>query len=536
LVAALPILALFVLIGGFRVRIQTAAFVSLATAFLVAIFINGMPLVSAVASGIYGAAYGFFPIGWVLLNVVFLYQLTAKKGHLDVLRQSLMSVAPDARIQIILVAFAFGSFLEGMSGFGAPMAITSALLLQFGFQPLTAASLSLLGITASVAFGSLGLPITALEQVTGLDGLKVSAIVGRQLPFFSLIMPFWLVAFFGGFRALRGIWPLALAAGLGLAVPQFLMSNFHGPWLVDIVSGVVCLLVVVGFVRLWKPQTHWDVGGMETAEGPALSESAAEGNRGRDVFMAWLPWLILTILVFIWGLPQTVKFLDGIFMPKLAIPYLDGVVLRVPPIVPAGAKAEAALFKLNLLSASGTGILLAAVISGFCMGCSLKEMGKVYCQVIQRLKSSLLLISAMLALGHIMKYSGCDATLGLALALTGGCYPFFGTLLGWMGVAMTGSDTSTNVLFGNLQKITAQQIGMDPALMCAGGTTGGVMGKAIAAQSLVVVASATNTTGKEGDILRKIFLHSLLLACLMGLLVCLQAYVPPFTRMVENIR
>jgi lactate permease len=529
LAAAFPILLLFACIGLFRLRILPSAVFSLIAAFGVAILINRMPAPSALASALYGVAYGLFPIGWILLNVVFLYQLAVRRGHMDILRQSLASLAPDPRIQIILIAFAFGSFLEGMAGFGAPMAITSALLLQMGFRPLDAASLSLLGITASVAFGSLGIPVTTLEQVTGLNGLHLSAVVGRQLPFFSIIMPFWLVAFFGGLRALRGVWPVALVAGLGLAIPQFVMANYHGPWLVDIVSGAICLISVAVFCQFWAPRTSWDHEGSETdlKAGPA-------GSAFRPgMFTAWMPWIILTVIVFIWGMPAFVRYCDSLLVIKIPVPFLDGLVQRVPPIVPEGARPEAAVFKLNILSASGTGILLAAVISGWVMRFRLREMAGVYFATFHHLRHSLLIIGLMLAIGHVVKFSGCDAMLGLALALTGGLYPFFGTLLGWVGVTVTGSDTSTNVLFGNLQKITAQQIGLDPYLMCAAGTTGGVMGKAIAAQSLVVTATATNQSGAEGDIFRRIFPHTLALACLMGGLVFLQAYVWPFTAMVR---
>lgn len=529
LVSALPVVTLFACIGLFRIRIHVSAFIALAVALFVAIGVNRMPVPAAVASGLYGIAYGLFPIGWVLLNVVFLYQLAVRRGHMETLRHSLASIAPDARIQIILIAFAFGSFLEGMAGFGAPMAITSALLLELGFKPLQAASLSLLGITASVAFGSLGIPITTLEQVTGLDGLRISAVVGRQLPFFSLIMPFWLIVFYGGFRALRGVWPAALVAGLGLAIPQILMSNLHGPWLVDIVSGAVCLLTLIGFSRIWRPRVLWDPEG----RGRTVAEIPAAGLPRGDVWRAWQPWIILTVFVFVWGMPDFVAFCDRVFLVKIPVPFLDGLVQRLPPIVPPGAGPETAQFKFNLLSASGTGILLAALISGVAMGTSLREMAAVYGATARHLKHSLVIISLMLALGHVVKYSGSDATLGLALALTGGLYPFFGTLLGWIGVAVTGSDTSTNVLFGNLQKITAQQIGIDPVLMCAAGTTGGVMGKAIAAQSLVVTATATNQTGAEGEIFRKVFPHTFALACVMGILVFLQAYVFPFTWLVR---
>ena len=551
-VASLPVVVLFAFVGIFRIKIHIASLTALALALLVAIFVYKMPADAAIASGFYGAAFGLFPIGWILLNCVFLYQLTVKRGHFDILRGSLVSIAPDPRIQLILVAFAFGAFLEGMAGFGAPVAITAALLMQFGFSPIQAACMALLGNTAPVAFGSLGIPITTLEQVTGLDAMKISAIVGRQLPFFSMILPCWLVVAFAGWRGLRGIWPVALVAGLGFAIPQFLMSNFHGPWLVDIVSGASCMFVIVAFVRFWKPKTHWSVSGKEVVVDTSGDKKATDekiaaavqevpiaaiqaAHSPRLVFQSWLPWIILTAFVFAWGTPQCVALLDKSGVPKIPIPHLDGVVQRVAPIVPPGTKPEPAKFKLNILSASGTGILIAALISGCAMGFSFREMLKVYGETASHLKSSLLIIATMLAFGHVTKYSGSDATIGLALAHTGRLYPFFGTLLGWIGVAVTGSDTSTNVLFGNLQKITAQQIGISPSLMCAGGTSGGVMGKMIAAQSIVVASSATNSYGRESEIIRRVFLHSFALATFMGVLVYLQAYVFPFTWLVKNL-
>ena len=536
LVAALPAAALLVCIGLFRIRVHRAAATGLALALIVAIFIYHMPADSAVASGFYGATFGLFPIGWIILNVVFLYQLTVKRGHFEILRESLFSIAPDPRIQVILVAFAFGAFLEGMAGFGAPIAITAALLLQFGFSPLQAASLALIGNTAPVAFGSLGIPITTMEQVTGIDGLHISAIVGRQLPFFSLMLPFWLVAAFAGWRGLRGIWPVALVAGLAFAIPQFLVSNFHGPWLVDIVSGASALIVTVIFIRFWKPKTRWSVSGREAVEGTATAAptiAAPVRSRG-EVFQAWLPWIILTVFIFAWGTPQCGKFFDGLYSVKISVPHLDGIVRRMPPVAVVDAVPEAAKFKFNALSASGTGILLAALLAGACMRISFRDMLAVYGQTAWKLRLSLLTIATMLALGHVTKYCGSDATLGLALAHTGSLYPFFGTLLGWIGVAVTGSDTSSNVLFGSLQKITAHQIGIDPALMCAANTSGGVMGKMVAAQSIVVASSATNWYGHESEIIRRVFLHSIALVVLMGILVYLQAYVYPFTWLIQS--
>lgn len=533
--AALPALVLLSCIGIFRVRAHFAALSGLAFALAVAIFVYRMPASAALASGIYGAAFGLFPIGWIILNVVFLYQLTVKRGHFEILRESLLSIAPDPRIQVILVAFSFGAFLEGMAGFGAPIAITAALLLQFGFSPLKAAVLALIGNTAPVAFGSLGIPITTMELITGIDGRLISSIVGRQLPFFSFILPFWLVAAFAGWKGLRGIWPVALVSGLAFALPQFLVSNFHGPWLVDIISGASSLIATVLFIRIWKPKDCWggsgfeESGDLEGKEAPAI----LPGRPRREIFQAWLPWIILTLFIFAWGTPPCAAFFDRLQLARISIPWLDGMVQRIPPVAEAGAMTESAKFKLNLLSASGTGILLAALLAGFAMKFSLREIAGVYGNTIRRLKLSLLTIAAMLALGHVTKYCGSDGTLGLALAHTGVLYPFFGTLLGWVGVAITGSDTSSNVLFGSLQKITAQQIGLDPALMCAANTSGGVMGKMVAAQSIVVASSATNWYGHEGEILRRVFLHSAALVVLMGVLVFLQAYVYPFTWLVE---
>lgn len=535
--AALPAVVLLVCIGIFRIRVHLSALLGLVIALLIATLAYRMPVGSALASGLYGAAFGLFPIGWIILNIVFLYQLTVKRGHFEILRSSLVSIAPDPRIQVILVAFAFGAFLEGMAGFGAPIAITAALLLQFGFRPLQAGTLALIGNTAPVAFGSLGIPITTMEQVTGIDGRLISAIVGRQLPFFSLILPFWLVATFAGWRGVKGIWPVGLVAGLSFAIPQFLVSNYHGPWLVDIVAGACSLLATVAFVRVWKPKTHWAVTGEEEVSGERDGATTENVSYSRaETFQAWVPWIILTLFIFVWGTPQSGVFFDKLFSMKFSVPFLDGLVQRMPPIAMAGAAPEVAKFKFNVLSASGTGILIASLLAGALMRFSLRDMLAVYGRTAWQLRMSLLTISLMLALGHVTKFSGSDATLGLALAHTGFLYPFFGTLLGWIGVAVTGSDTSSNVLFGSLQKITAQQVGIDPALMCAANTSGGVMGKMVAAQSIVVASTATNWYGHEGEILRRVFLHSVALVVLMGLLVFLQAYVFPFTLLVESLR
>ena len=562
ILAALPVVVLLGSIALLRIRIHFSALIGLGTALAVALGAYQMPVKAAVAASLYGAGFGLFPIGWIILNVIFLYQLTVKRGLFGVLRDSLATLAPDPRVQVILIAFSFGAFIEGIAGFGTPVAITGAILIQLGFRPLHASGLPLIANTAPVAFGSLGIPITTLAQVTGLDALKLSAMVGRQLPFFSVLVPFWVVAAFAGWRGMWGVWPAALVAGLAFAVPQFLISNIHGPWLVDISAGGCSIAALVGLMRVWRPRERWVLSASEAPDwlteqtigplSPTLPNGqgereptlgfrgalpngvpAADGSAGpREVWRGWMPWVILTAFILFWGLPQFKATLDRFVAPKLAVPHLHNLVQRVPPVALAGAKPEAAVFQLNLLSATGTGILLAAIVAGIAMGFGLRQLARTYLETLWRVRFSLLTIAAMLALGTVTKYSGTDATLGLALAHTGSFYPFFGTLLGWLGVALTGSDTSSNVLFGSLQKITAEQTGLSPILMAAANSAGGVMGKMVDAQSIVVASTATNWYGHEGSILRYVFFHSLALAALMGLLVLLQAYVVPFSRLV----
>jgi lactate permease len=574
-VAAVPVVVLLGSIALLKIRIHFSALLGLGAALAIALGAYHMPAKAACAATLYGAAFGLFPIGWIILNVIFLYQLTVKRGLFEVLRDSLARIAPDPRVQVILIAFSFGAFIEGVAGFGAPVAITGAILIQLGFKPLHASGLALIANTAPVAFGSLGIPITTLAQITGLDVLKISAMVGRQLAFFSFLVPFWVVAAFAGWRGMLGVWPAALVAGLAYAVPQFLVSNYHGPWLVGIASGACSIAALVGLMWVWQPKVRCAASADGAAgsmnrqvvgrasrlplERLALEPSTAGGTPGAagetpapllgtpdsgaaqaavssatrsQRFRGWVPWIILTAFILLWGLPQFKSALDKLASPKLAVPYLHQVVQRVPPVALAGAKPEAAEFRLNILSATGTAILLAAIVAGLAIGCNPRELAQTYLETLWRVRFSLLTIAAMLALGNVTKYSGTDATLGLALARTGSLYPFFGTLLGWLGVALTGSDTSSNVLFGSLQKITAEQTGLSPILMVAANSSGGVMGKMVDAQSIVVASTATNWYGHEGSILRYVFFHSLALAALMGLLVFLQAYVVPFSRMV----
>ncbi|MEP7346795.1 MAG: L-lactate permease, partial [Gemmatimonadaceae bacterium] len=424
------------------------------------------------------------------------------------------SVTNDRRLQLLLIAFAFGAFFEGAAGFGTPVAVTGAMLIGLGFPPLEASALSLIANTAPVAFGALGTPIIALQGVTGLDLRDLSAMVGRQLPIFSIIIPIWLIGAYDGWRGIRETWPALLVTGVSFAVTQFIVSNYHGPWLVDVISALVSMSALISYVR-WR-----DRGRMR-----APTTARATGIR------PWLPWIVLSVIVFLWGIPEVKNALNGIFAPKIPISGLDKLVLRVAPAV-STPTPEPAVFNLNLLSATGTAILLAALISGRILGYTFAELVRAYGKTVVVVRQSLLTIAAMLGLGYVSRYSGMDAILGLAFARTGYLYPFFGAMLGWLGVALTGSDTSSNVLFGNLQTVTAAQVGVSPTLMAAANSSGGVMGKMIDAQSIVVASTATRWYGQESKILRYVFFHSLALATLVGILVLLQAYVPPFTRMV----
>ena len=525
LIAAIPVVVLLGTLALLKWHAHNAALAGLAAALVVAIGAFHMPVPMALATAGYGAAYGLFPIGWIVINVIFLYQLTNDRGLFTVLRESITHVTDDRRLQLLLVAFSFGAFFEGAAGFGTPVAVTGAILMGLGFSPLAASGLSLIANTAPVAFGALGTPIIALQSVTDLDLLKLSAMVGRQLPLFSVIVPFWLVWAFAGFRGMLAVWPAILVAGLAFAVPQFLVSNFHGPWLVDVVAAVASMAALAAFLKVWKPVSVWRL------DSDAGDTSARVKPAPGLVLRAWLPWIILSVLVFAWGLPQTKAWFDGLTTVRVPVPYLHNLVERVPPVV-ATARTEPALFALNWLSATGTGIFVAAIFAGLIMGCSIGDMARTYLRTLRLVKFSLVTIAAMMAVGFTTRYSGLDATLGLAFAQTGVLYPFFGTMLGWLGVALTGSDTSSNVLFGSLQKITAEQLDLSPTLMAAANSSGGVMGKMIDAQSIVVASTATRWYGHEGDILRYVFFHSVALAALVGALVMLQAYVAPFTDLV----
>jgi lactate permease len=544
--AAIPIVVLLGTLAFFRMKAHYSAMLGLVTALLIAVGIFHMPVKMASITAIYGACYGLFPIGWIILNVIFLYRMTLETGRFKVLQESMTGITQDTRLQLLLIAFSFGAFFEGASGFGTPVAVTAALLIGLGFKPLQASGLSLIANTAPVAYGALGTPIIALAAVTGFSEITLGAQVGRILPFFSVLVPFWLVWAYAGYKGMKEIWPAVAIAGVTFAVPQFLVSNFHGPWLTDIIAAIVSMLCLIAFLKVWQPKTIWGHQGHQEGE-----QREARGHHGYsrgEVVRAWLPWLVLMVCVFCWGTFTGKKVMNTpekvfssmstwstppskITNPQIPVTGLNKLSQRMPPVV-AKPTPEAAVFGFNWLSATGSGILFAAVISGFIMGLSFTRIVAMWWQTLWHVRFSLMTIAAMLSLGILTRYSGVDATMGLAFARTGVMYPFFGTLLGWLGVALTGSDTSSNVLFGSLQKISAQQIGLSPILMGAANSAGGVMGKMIDAQSIVVASTATEWYGHEGDILRYVFFHSIALAALVGILVTLEAYVYPFTRLV----
>jgi lactate permease len=501
-----------------------------------------------------GAAFGLFPIGWIVVAAIFLYSLTVETGQFEIVKHSVTALSDDRRIQALLIAFSFGAFVEGAAGFGTPVAISAALLMGAGFRPLQAAGLALLANTSPVAFGALGTPILTLANVTELDAGKLSAMAGRQLPFFSLIVPVWLVWVMAGWRATVAIWPALLVCGGSFALVQFLTANMHGPWLVDVAGGIVSLVCLALFLRIWQPRQTWhfpDEITFQASAGVGSPDPTPARYTRRQIASAWLPWALLTLFVFLWGLPQVRDILGNPATTRktllaseesilatptvvnIKVPALHRQVARTPPVV-AKPEDEAAIFDFAWLSATGTGIFLAALVSALWLGVAPARFGSIFGRTCWRMRWPLFTIACMLAIAFVTRYSGMDATLGLAFTKTGRAYPLFAALLGWLGVALTGSDTSSNALFGSLQTITARRLvdtGVLPLstdqamlLLASANSTGGVMGKMIDAQSIVVSAAATGQSGQEGPILRFVFWHSLALALLMGALVLAQAY------------
>ncbi|SFM87529.1 lactate permease [Bradyrhizobium sp. Rc3b] len=534
--AAVPVVTLLVLIASGRVQAHIAAVIAVIVANLITIFVFTMPANMSIRASVLGIVTGFFPIGWIVLNVIFLYQVTVSMGRFELLKRAIGGVTEDRRLQLLLIAFSFGAFFEGASGFGTPVAITGAVLIGLGFSPLAASGLSLIANTAPVAYGALGTPIQGLASVTGLDPYILGAMVGRQLPVFSLIVPFWVVWAFAGWRGMKDVWPAILVTGVSFAIPQFVISNFINPWIVDIGASLISMGALILFLKVWQPRQLWLSPALRGRDESAATMAAAKPLdktplTQSELFGALLPWIIVCIVMLIWGNGAFKAWANSIFVWNYPVPELHQMINKMPPVAPAPTK-ESAVFGFTYLSFTGTGMLIAAIISGVLMGVGPGKLVTEYGRTIRLCAISLITISAMLAIGTLTRLSGVDATLGLAFAATGVLYPFFGTLLGWLGVALTGSDTASNVLFGNLQKITSEQLGLSPVLMAAANSSGGVMGKMIDAQSIVVASTATNWYGHEGTILRFVFWHSIVLACLVGVLVTLQAYVWPFTAMV----
>ncbi|MFN5405766.1 L-lactate permease [Bradyrhizobium sp.] len=536
LAAAVPVVTLLVLIASGKVKAHIAAIIAVILTNLITIFVFTMPANMSLRATFLGVVTGFFPIGWIVLNVIFLYQVTVSTGRFELLKRAIGGVTEDRRLQLLLVAFSFGAFFEGASGFGTPVAITGAVLIGLGFSPLAASGLSLIANTAPVAYGALGTPIQGLASVTGLDPYILGAMVGRQLPVFSLIVPFWVIWAFAGWKGMKDVWPAILVTAISFAVPQFLISNYVNPWIVDIGASLISMGALILFLKVWQPRQLWLSPALRGRDESAAT-MAAQKPLDRtpltqaELWGALLPWIIVCVIMLIWGNGAFKSWANSIFTWSYPVPELDKLINKMPPVA-AKPTPEGAVFSFTYLTFTGTGMLIAAIISGFLMGVGPGRLIAEYGRTIRLCAISLITISAMLAIGTLTRLSGVDATLGLAFAATGVFYPFFGTLLGWLGVALTGSDTASNVLFGNLQKITSEQLGLSPVLMAAANSSGGVMGKMIDAQSIVVASTAPNWYGHESSILRYVFLHSIVLACLVGLFVTLQAYVYPFTAMV----
>jgi len=546
MVAALPVLVLLGAMAVLRLKAHVAAALGLGTALAVALAVFHMPARLALTSAAYGAGYGVFPVCWIILPVIFLYQLTVKTGHFETLQQSLANITDDSRLQLLLIAFALGALFEGTAGFGTPVAVCGAILISLGFRPVEAAGLALIADTAPVAFGGLGIPIVALHGVTGLDVLTLSKVIAIVLAPFCFLVPFWLIWVYAGFQAMVEVWPAIFVAGFVFSITQLAMATFFGPQEVDIVAAIATIVALIAFLRFWKPKRVINAKREDiTGKVKKRFEHAASAT-----FKAWMPWLVLSVVVFAWGGRSFRSWLDNQSI-DIPVPFahslvfriptvvnvpvrgLHNVVERVPPVAPK-ITAEPAVFNLNWMTATGTGILFAAVLAGLLMGLGPRDLAVMFVKTAFSIRFAVMTIAAMLALGFVTRYCGLDATLGLAFARTGALYPFFGTLIGWVGTASTGSDTSSNVMFGSLQQMTARQIGVSPVLMASANSAGGVMGKMIAAPSIVVASTATQSYGQEGGILRYVFPHSLALAALVGVVVYLMAYVAPFTRLVAR--
>lgn len=538
LIAAIPILVLLGLLAGFKVQPHRCAIAGASAAVIVAILAFKMPALLAVSSFFYGSTFGLLKIVWIVIAAVFLYDISVETGQFEIMKQSVAAITPDRRLQLLLVAFCFGAFIEGSAGFGAPVAIAGAFMIGLGFKPFQAAALNLIANTAAVAWGSIGIPIHTLAFVTALNESDLSAMIGRILPLTALILPFWLVRTMVSWKETREVFPAILVVGGSFAATQWFWSNHMDSNLVDIIAAVVSMIATLLFLRVWQPKKIWRFADEQAVTAAEARNSVKHFTSGQ-IAKAWMPFAILSLIVLVWGLPTVklamnqattpafkVVMADGKLRPGPAgwdWPYLHDKVLRTAPVV-QHPTAESARFDFNWLTATGTGCFIAAIIAGFILGLRPKELFRIFLRTLVRLRFAIIAITCMLGLGFTTRYSGMDAVLGLAFTHTGWFFPFFGTYIGWLGVALTGSDTSSNALFGGLQRVTAQQLHLSPILMCATNSAGGVMGKMIDAQSICIATAATNQVGNEGSIFRFVFWHSVALAAIVGVIVMLYAY------------
>ena len=541
LVAALPIVVLLGLLAGLKVRAHLCAIAGAATAILCAIFVLGMPASLALSSFFYGSAFGLLKIVWIVIAAVFLYDISVETGQFEIMKQSVAAITPDRRLQLLLVAFCFGAFIEGSAGFGAPVAIAGAFMIGLGFKPFQAATLNLIANTAPVAWGAIGTPVHTLAVVTALNESDLSAMIGRILPFTAIIVPLWLVRAMVSWQETFEVFPAILVVGGSFAATQWFWSNYMDSNLVDIAAGVASLAATLFFLRFWQPKRIWRFAD-EAAVNAAEARSSIKHYSAGQIAKAWMPFAILSVFVLAWGLPAVKLAMNQATTPSFKVvmedgkmrpgpagwdwPYLHGKVFRTTPIAQKPAP-EAARFDFNWLTATGTSCFFAALLAGAILGLNARKMFQIFGRTLYRLRLAIVAMTCMLGLGYVTRYSGMDAILGLAFTRTGWFFPFFGTFIGWLGVALTGSDTSSNAIFGGLQKITAQQLNLSPILMCAANSAGGVMGKMVDAQSICIATAATNQVGNEGSIFRFVFWHSVALAAIVGAIVMLYAYVLP---------